>query len=32
MTPQEIADSFPPIPDELADRLAALMVVEERSA
>ena len=31
MTPAELAATFPPIPDDLAERLAALMV-EERVA
>jgi hypothetical protein len=31
MTPQEIADTFPPVPADLAERIAALMV-EERAA
>lgn len=31
MTPQEIADGFPPIPPEVVDAVAALMA-EERAA
>lgn len=31
MSPAEIAAAFPPIPDDLAERIAALMV-EERAA
>lgn len=31
MTPAEIAAGFPPIPDEVAERIAALMS-EERAA
>lgn len=28
MSPEELADTFPPIPDEVADRVVALMTVE----
>jgi hypothetical protein len=29
VTPAEVAASFPPIPDDLAERIAALMVTEQ---
>jgi hypothetical protein len=29
VTPAEVAATFPPIPDDLAERIAALMVAEQ---